>query len=351
MDYIEIEGYKSIRKAKVELRPINILIGANGAGKSNFISFFEFLNNLYERKLREYVGLNGGVDRMLFRGRKWTSRIYSRISFEGANNEYSFGINAGESEFVFTLEGLYFQGDRLDIADFQPEANIKNTSIYRANYTREYLQGFKTYHFHDTGKSSPFNKDSHIQNDIYFLYQKGGNLAAFLYSIREEHPKVYSRIVKMIQSIAPFFSDFFLQPNQNDFIRLQWTDKYSDSIYGVSDFSDGTIRFIALTTLFLQPNLPSTLIIDEPELGLHPNAIEKLAGMIQSAAAKGCQVIVSTQSTDLVSSFGPEDIITVDLVEGESKFSRLKSEELSNWLDEYALGDLWKRNVIAGGQP
>jgi predicted ATPase len=192
---------------------------------------------------------------------------------------------------------------------------------------------------------------SHIENDSYFLYEEGQNLAAFLYTIREENKTVYNRIVKNIQSIAPFFSDFFLQPNAEGFVRLQWQDRYSSNVYGASDFSDGTMRFIALTTLFMQPELPQTIIIDEPELGLHPFAITKLAGMINIVANRGSQVIVATQSADLVNHFKAEQVITVDQVDGESLFKRLSADELSHWLDEYSIGDLWQRNIIQGGQP
>ena len=153
------------------------------------------------------------------------------------------------------------------------------------------------------------------------------------------------------ESIAPYFSDFFFQPNDEGYLRLEWQDKYSSNVYGASDLSDGTIRFIALTALFMQPDLPETIIIDEPELGLHPFAISKLAGMIQSVAAKGTQVIVATQSTDLMSYFNPDDIIAVDQHNGESVFNRLKQEDLDIWLTDYSLGDLWKRNIITEGQP
>ena len=132
---------------------------------------------------------------------------------------------------------------------------------------------------------------------------------------------------------------------------MQWKDKYSSTVYGPSDLSDGTLRFIALTTLFMQPTLPGSIIIDEPELGLHPFAIQKLAGMIKSVAAKGTQVIIATQSTDLVSLFEPQDVITVNQVNGETTLRRLSDTELSMWLDEYTLGDLWKQNIIKGGQP
>jgi predicted ATPase len=175
-------------------------------------------------------------------------------------------------------------------------------------------------------------------------------LSAFLFDIREKHKIVYFRIIKTIQSIAPYFSDFQFEPNSENFIRLQWKGKFSDTIYGVTDLSDGTIRFIALTTLFMQPRLPDVIIIDEPELGLHPSAIAKLAGMIKSIAAKGCQVIIATQSTELISHFSPEDIITVDQIDGNSKFKRLSTKELQQWLEEYTIDDLWKRNIIHTGQ-
>ena len=148
-----------------------------------------------------------------------------------------------------------------------------------------------------------------------------------------------------------FDSQAHATPNSENLVRLQWTDKFSDVIFGATDFSDGTLRFIALTVLFLQPSLPDTIIIDEPELGLHPAAIAKLAGMIKSVSAKKCQVIIATQSTDLISYFLPEDIITVDQVDGASVFERLNNESLQKWLDDYTIDDLWKRNIITGGQP
>lgn len=354
MDYIEIKGYKSIKYAKVDFKPINILIGANGSGKSNFLSFFEFLNRLYEQKLTEYVALSGGEEKMLHNGSKITSSISSKIK-QGLNG-YSFEIKKGENMFVFTSEGLWYDRNPYyenpkEISNYQNEASIKSYTLPRADYIRKYLNSFKKYHFHDTGKNSPFTQPSSIQNDTYYLYEKGSNLAAFLFGIQQKNKIVYSRILKTIQSIAPYFSDFYFHPNEENYIRLQWNDKYSDILYGVNDLSDGTIRFIALTTLFMQPNLPATIIIDEPELGLHPYAISKLAGMIKSVASKDCQVIVATQSTDLISHFNPEDIITVDQINGESVFNRLDSESLVQWLEDYTIDDLWKRNIITTGQP
>ncbi|HDR52404.1 MAG TPA: ATPase [Mariniphaga anaerophila] len=352
IDYIKIAGYKSIKDIKLEMQPINILIGANGSGKSNFISFFEFLNKLYDKKLIEYIALKGGEDKILHKGSKNTSNLNFEVSFNKEINGYSAELLLGEEGLVFKQEFLLYQGKKgWNISTYRNEANIKTTDDLRAPYVKKYLKRLKKYHFHDTSKNSPFTKMSHIENDSFFLYEEGQNLAAFLYTIREENKTVYNRIIKTIQSIAPFFSDFFLQPNSEGFLKLNWQDKYSSVVYGTNDFSDGTLRFIALATLFMQPDLPDTIIIDEPELGLHPFAITKLAGMIKSAAAKGTQVIIATQSADLVNNFTPEQIITVDQIEGESRFKRLQSEELNHWLEDYNVGELWQRNILTGGQP
>ena len=196
------------------------------------------------------------------------------------------------------------------------------------------------------------SQNTAIHQQTLPFYANGGNLAAFLYKIRSEQPLVYNRIVACIKSVAPYFSDFYLEPNEENNLRLLWQDKFSDMTYGATDLSDGTLRFIALATLFLQPNLPATIIIDEPELGLHPFAIAKLAGMIKSASKRNCQVIVATQSADLIAHFEPSDIITVDQVGGETHFTRQSEEMLKAWLEEnYTIDELWKRNMIQGGQP
>ena len=113
-------------------------------------------------------------------------------------------------------------------------------------------------------------------------------------------------------------------------------------------FSDGTIRFICLATALIQPYYPSTIIVDEPELGLHPYAIDVLAELIKSASGE-TQVIISTQSPALVNNFEPEDIVIVDRKDGASTFTRLNKKELNNWLEEYALGELWVKNIFSGG--
>lgn len=261
LDKVEIKGYKSIKELSMDIAPINILIGANGSGKSNFLSFFNFLKEIYKQNLQQYVALNGGTDRFLHKGNKVTTEIIANVQLRA--NNYSFLLKEGEGGFIFSEEGIGYKVSKFNIASYGYEADIKNDSAIRSAFIREYLGTISKYHFHDTGNQSPFHLTSNIDSDKFFLYENGRNIAAFIYNIRDEYPKQYNFIIRTIQSVAPYFSDFYLKPDDNGNIRLLWTSKYSSTTYSSRDLSDGTLRFIALTVLFMQPNLPSTIIIDE----------------------------------------------------------------------------------------
>lgn len=350
MDEIKVKGYKSFKDISIKLGKINLLIGSNGAGKSNFLSLFELLNYAYDQRLALYVSRIGGVNKILHQGRKVTEKIDITVS-EGRNS-YSLTMLESDGQLIIEHEKLYYRSYATDIAKFKDEAQLKTyNGMKRGEYIKEYISQIRKFHFHDTGRVSPFAHESDIYNDKYTMYDNGENLAAILYRIREEHPIIYKRIILVIQSIAPYFHDFYFHPTEANKIRLQWQDKYSTMIYGPSDLSDGTIRFIALTTLFMQPWLPKVIIIDEPELGLHPKAIEKLAGLMKSASQRGAQIIVATQSAELISNFSYEEVLTVNQRNGNSEITGLSSNELEHWLDEYTLGDLWRQNIIKGGQP
>lgn len=354
MDRIIIKGYKSFEEISFNLRKINLLIGSNGAGKSNFLSLFELLGRTFNQGLEQYVALKGGVDKFLHQGRKVTSIIETQIIQE--RNSYKLSLIEADGKLLVQNEQLgYRYADSWDfetIATFVPETKIKTYSgMKRGDYVKEYLGQIRKFHFHDTGNRSPFASECHVRNDAQTLYEHGENLAPILFRIQQENPLVYRRIVQVIQSVAPYFLDFYFNPSPAETLRLLWQDRYSTMIYGPNDFSDGTIRFIALVVLFMQPWLPKVIIIDEPELGLHPVAIQKLSGLIKIAAQRGAQIIIATQSAELISNFDPEDVVTVNQKDGVTHMERLDSQELSHWLDEYTLGELWKQNILKGGQP
>jgi predicted ATPase len=321
LDRIRIAGFKSIRDQEVELRPLNVLIGANGSGKSNFIGVFRLLHEIVSGRLEIYVARNGGADRLLHFGRKVTEGIYLKLVF---------GDTSLECALIPT------SSDSLILSGNEPLA----TAGYR----------WQVYHFHDTSEAAKVKQTADLHDNGY-LRPDAGNLAAFLYRLRMTEADAYRNITDVIRMVSPFFGDFTLQPDRlnPDKIRLEWQERGSDAYFDANSLSDGTLRFICLATLLLQPELPSLVLLDEPELGLHPYAITVLADLLRSAATRS-QVVVSTQSVTLVNQLAPEDILVVDRVDGASVFRRLGQEEVATWMDDYSLGELWEKNVL-GGRP
>ncbi len=366
LDQIHVAGYKSIRDQRVELGPLNVLIGANGAGKSNFVAVFELLRQIVNKNLQVHVGLAGGADQMLFYGRKVTEKIALQFDF-GKNAYRCVLLPASNGSLIFGEETASFQGEGFggpyeeslggghqETALHKESRRTKRTTI--ADHVLRAFASWQVYHFHDTSSSSKI-KDLGDVDDNRFLRADAGNLAAFLYLLKEKHFDVYRNIVDVVRMVAPFFGDFTLHPDRlvSGKIKLEWHEKGSDAYFDAHALSDGTLRFISLVTLLLQPHgifqpdLPSTILLDEPELGLHPYAVVVLADLLRSAAER-TQIIVSTQSVTLVNQLSPEDVIVVDRIGGESIFRHLSEAEISSWLDDYALGDLWEKNVI-GGRP
>jgi predicted ATPase len=355
---IQIQNFKSIQKMDLELRPINVLIGANGVGKSNFIGFFKLLKNISNENLQQYVAEEGGADNILFCGAKVSDYLNGNIQFKESNRYYFQLFTNQEDRFYFKKEGTQYKmtwGDkRWDNVEIPNnghfESLLQKQSGGRYPWTTNYLVSFKIFHFHDTSKTAKIKLKGNL-NDNYFLREQGENLAAYLYYLQNWHPKTLKKIEMTVRSVAPFFGSFNLSPDRinEDFIRLEWNEKGIDKYFNASHLSDGTLRFMALATLLLQPKPPEVIIIDEPELGLHPFAINKLAGLIKKASAH-TQIIISTQSVNLVDNFSPEDIITVDRKDGQTIFNRHETEDLTDWLENYTIGDLWEKNVI-GGRP
>lgn len=351
LNRIKIKGYKSIRELNLELRPINLFIGANGVGKTNFISFFSLINNIYEQRLKSY-SMKARADRLLYYGSKRTQTIEGFLSFGSNSYDVKLGIADDNTLYIISEESMYSGRSDVYSKTNISESTIKTSAVTRNKWLSDYLESYKIYHFHDTSKGSPLRTECKLK-DNHSLKWNGENLPAMLYLIQHKHPKTMLRIESAIQSVMPYFERFNLQPSAMDgsLIALEWNEiDNHDKYFDANDLSDGSIRFIALTTLLMQPELPKVIIIDEPELGLHPVAIVKLAGMIQSAANRGCQIIVSTQSVDLINHFQPEDVITVDRKDGQSVFERLNSTQLQKWCKDYSLGELWVKNVI-NGQP
>ena len=357
---LRIQGFKSIRNQLLELDSLNVFIGSNGAGKSNLVGTFDFLNKITRQELALYTGQSGGANAILYFGRKRTAKISIELVFRNGPHENTYEITLNptdEDRFIFESETTYYRyipGHQRPYVDESwaghSEAKVTNSGRLIAKYVKGHLESYRIYHFHDTSPSAPPKQTGNIA-DSRFLRPDASNLAAFLYYLREKHSDHYQNIEDTIRQITPFFKGFKLAPDSinTEKIRLEWEEKGSDSYFNASALSDGTLRFMCLTTLLLQPDLPSVVLIDEPELGLHPAAIQLLAGMLQSASTR-TQLLVATQSVTLINQLEPEQVWVVDRDEGESKFKHLKEADMSSWLENYGLGELWEKNIL-GGRP
>ena len=354
---LQVAGFKSIKDATIDFRDINIFIGANGSGKSNLISLFSLLQNIADGRLAFYITSSGGLDTIFHNGIKTTQVIEANYYF--GNNGYGFQLGPGQNgNAYFEKEWFFwnFTNNNYYLPAGQAESQWKTgTGTQIDEYVQPILekQKWRVYHFHDTGKTSPMKQQCAI-NDNIELDINARNIAAFLYRLKVSDEICYRNIVRTVRLVAPFFDDFILRPNplNEDTISLEWKTINSDTPFSAAQLSDGTLRFICLTCLLQQPSSlkPETIIIDEPELGLHPAAISVLAALVKSVS-KNNQLILSTQSVELLNEFEPSDVIVVERDNGGSVFKRLKDSDLNEWLeDDYSIGDLWKKNIF-GGRP
>jgi predicted ATPase len=352
---VEIKNFKSIRDSgKIELGKINVLIGPNGAGKSNFIGFFKFLREVIGRGAQLYISRHGRAEGFLYFGKKQSASLGGTLIFDSPElNQYSFemihnhedrlvferelfGRITGEGQTQWSSGELHSRFTR----EFSPETEAIETAI----------ESLRLYHFNDTSYTAPMKYPCNLR-DYSELREDGGNLAAFLYRLMMASPVIFRRLEHAVRMIAPFFDRFVLEPDEinPDQIALHWREIDSEIIFNAHSLSDGTLRMICLAALLMQPKPPATVIIDEPELGLHPSAITHLAAMVRSASHL-TQIILSTQSTELLDEFNAEDVIVVERKDHQTVFKRLSEDKLAEWLSEYSLGQLWNMNVI-GGKP
>lgn len=348
LDKVMIEGYKSIRSQELEFRRMNIFIGGNGAGKSNLISFFEMLGRIKNQELSGFVIEQGGANVMLYNGKKITS-------------ECSFAIYRDQVKFSAILkpgaqDSLYFARqemiDSMKNQIYRTTEGMSEFGVYESLKNNKVLDDIGIYHFHDTGKTSKMKSMCNIHDNIK-IASDGGNIAAILYRIKLTDEEAYRRIVQTVRLVVPYFQDFVLRENpiNPQLIRLEWKKIGCEMPFGSEQLSDGTLRFICLVTLLCQPEdmRDDVIIVDEPELGLHPIAITIIAELMKKYGVKR-QVITATQSVEFMNEFSVEDVIIVDCPEGETLFKRLEATALNDWLEEYSIGELWQKNVL-GGRP
>lgn len=362
---IRLKGWKSVADQTIDLEPLTVLIGANGAGKSSLLSVFKLINAMFGKTpgLRKFIAMAGGADSVLHFGAKNTPIAEMELTFQtktGDTTYFARWAAAAGGTLIFTDERIEFLREdtshptTLDLGVGHTESNLIDRAgdgDMTAKTTLHLLRGCRLFHFHDTSDTSPVRTSCRVDANR-FLQPDAGNLAAMLFLYREKHPATYKRIVATIEQMVPDFSDFVLEPDElnEKQINLQWSQSGHDYDFGAHQLSDGTIRFMALACLLLQPNdkMPLLITLDEPELGLHPAALEILADMVKTASVSS-QLVLATQSSLFLDHFESEDVLTVSCASGVTTFQHHTEDELAHWLESYTLGEVWEKNIIGGG--
>jgi predicted ATPase len=365
LEKIGVKGWKSIKDQTIDLTPLTILIGANGAGKSNLLSLLKFLDAMFATTpaFRTLVARNGYADSLLHFGVKSTPAAEIDLTFSTETGETRYFARwepAAGGNLIFSKELVEFmrtgseQPDTVDLGAGHSESNLQRSADDGnscADLALRLLRSCRLFHFHDTSQSSPVRNPCYVEANR-FLYPDAGNLAAMLYVFRKQDPAAFRRIEATVRQMVPDFQGFVLEPSRlnEKSILLNWTHRNRDYEFGPHQLSDGSLRFIALATLLLQPRekLPLLIALDEPELGLHPSALEILSGMAK-AAAQNAQILFATQSSAFLDDFEPENVLVVDSRQGSSEFRKLDKKTLDAWLVEYTMGEIWEKNVIGGG--
>jgi predicted ATPase len=364
---LTLKGFKTYRDLeRFDPQQLSVLVGGNGAGKSNLMSFFALLYRMMADpgELQLAVSEAGGASRILHDGPKVTESMRARLELETEQgvNFYEFRLSyAANDTLIFTDETWGFQRPGYpnpqsggNVAGHK-ESELKDRAFFGSDqlaYTvRNLLRKCVAYQFHDTSFTSGMRrKASRVDNQ--FLHRDGSNLASFLYRLGLGSPPerlAYKRIQDSVRQLLPFFAEFVLEP-ENGHVLLQWREQGSEEIFAASQASDGMLRILALMTLLGQPEeaLPAILMLDEPELGLHPQAIMLLGGMIRRVS-ESCQVMVATQSVSLVDEFTLDQIVVLSRPGRASTLKRLNEQEYETWLSDYSSGELWRKNVFEGG--
>jgi predicted ATPase len=350
---VVVEGFTSIRSASLALNDVNVLVGANGAGKSNFIRALSMLGRIVDGELGLFVGQAGGANALLSADRTVPRRIHLEV--ESDIGGYSAELVTAAGDALIFFDETVWRDDANSVASLgrghretaltAPEPLWASTAAPLI----ETLRGCRVFHFQDTSRDAPVKQQGYTA-DNRALQANAGNLAAVMLRLRESDRGRYQRVIRTVKQVAPFFRDFVLEPElASDRVRLRWQQEGSDTVFPADALSDGTLRFICLAVLLGQPELPGLIILDEPELGLHPFAIVQLAGMLR-AVSQESQVLLATQSVTLMNQFELADLVVVERRDGASVFERPDPGRLSDWLEEYSLGELWEKNLL-GGRP
>jgi len=385
---LEIEGYKSLKHVVWEPGKLNILIGPNGSGKSNLLRLLEMLAASAKGEQKDFINADGGMEAILWDRRAGEMSVELRSAFatdetgqtERSSTDFTYSIalelDKRWNRQVITRESLqaidlnkesttYIDRDRdsmtILLADGAPRVqghrDDLDTALHMSFYHREderahpsfrlfreFLSGPKCYIHPDVGLGSIIRDPTTVRYEADLL-PDGRNLVNFLYTMRNESPLFRENLDQLLKAVFPDMEEIQISPAADQYIQMRVRWKSLQSPQPAALLSDGILKFLFLASIFSNPDLPSLIAIDEPDVGFHPSVLHIIAE-IASEASERTQVVLATHSPEFLNAIqdvNPDVSVSVmEWSEGETLLKNLSGEKLQYWLKEYRLGEMFR---------
>jgi predicted ATPase len=377
IERLTVKNFKSLVDVDLELRPLNILVGRNGSGKSNFLSFFHLLREGAAGNLNNTINAMGGFSQVIHYGAQDT--LEWELTFQkvpnvdtvyykgqlGRRGTSGYSIRLEELErppypthtnrykYLSVADGhvriLKSSGDEEEPAYDESDqefviAQVRNRVRYPVLAEIRALiadwqisRGFGSDALHNVRTPQVFNVVDPLRLD-----PSGMNLVSVLQQLanQPQFSGISERLLQILQGGFPDLVKLDIPISAGGMGSLNYRSRDLSLPIPAISMSDGQLRFLALAVSLLLPDPPSLIAIDEPEVGLHPEMLEVLMELLQQASQR-TQIIIATHSPRLIDLTNPDDVIVVDREHGQTSLKRLPSDQLHRWLERYSLGKLW----------
>lgn len=380
---IKIEGFRRLHRVDLSMRPLMVVIGANGVGKSSLLDALSILSASAAGKLNQMLGQMGGLLDILSRNKAREVRFLASMEVPGYQPlEYDFQIEPRGPGYTISRETLtqaktgssvpfkHIDSSYADIRyyDITEKKLVRRNQPLRPEWVfdpfesslsqvpkmfnqpeelRHVLSSMTKYHVLDVS-SKALVKLPQQMKPAYLPGPDGEDLIPYLYSLRETTKDCFEAIEDTLKTAFPGFESLNFPPAAAGLLSLTWKERQFKSPLYIHQLSEGTLRFLWLVSLLHSPNLSTVTMIDEPEVSLHPELLSILADLMRAASSR-TQLIVATHSDRLVRFLEPKEVVVMDLnEEGFTSANWADSLDLDAWLDEYSLDEVWRMGRMGG---
>ena len=381
---LSVSGYKSFVDVELPLRPLAVMIGPNGCGKTSLLELLWLFNQAMQEDLTKGIEQQGGINSIASRLKAAPSQLEFELSyyceeFRGDDEMiYRVHLNANLREHPIRLEQLERRWDPYASTPYRYIDAHNDRVRYNEPETTGFVAPSWTYNFSELALAQiprmykdPERMRSALAQARFYSFldvqprsvvrlpqsltptirpgPNGENLFSALYNLRASHESIYRSLEDVLRTGFPGFGRLEFPVVGSGQVTLGWYQEGVEGPLYPNELSEGTLRFLWLTTVLLSPSPAPITCIDEPEVSLHPELLKLLAGLLQDASMRG-QYIVATHSPELIRWLEPEEILILDKKEGRTTFAWADSVDLKEWLQEYTLDQLWLMGTL-GGRP